>query len=106
MEELIEPKIQNMQDRLQGMIAITNCLGWGFVTDSNLMKAQNTQLTIKHSYYIDAYKNRYGKNSEYPICYMWTGTAGGYGLAIWTKAKYICGHRNNLRGQVGRHLCF
>ncbi|HNW31514.1 MAG TPA: 4-vinyl reductase [Caldisericia bacterium] len=78
-KSLIEPKIQNMQDRLQGMIAITNCLGWGFVTDCKLDESAKTlQLTVKNSYYIDAYKNRYGKNSDYPICYMWTGTAGGY----------------------------
>lgn len=76
---LIEPQIQNMQDRLQGLIAITNCLGWGLISDYKLDESAKTlQMTVKHSYYIEAYKKRYGKNSEHPVCYMWTGVAAGY----------------------------
>ncbi len=78
-KEIIEPNVENVQDRFSGLVAVTNCLGWGKITDWKLSEEDKTlEFTVSHSYYIDAYKKRYGKNSESPICYMWTGISGGY----------------------------
>ncbi len=78
-KQMIEPNISNSQDKFAGIVAITNCLGWGKVTDWKLdEEAKTLDLTVSHSYYVEAFKSRYGKNAQFPICYMWTGVAGGY----------------------------
>jgi hypothetical protein len=75
---LIEPQIGSLHDRFAGLAAITNCLGWGKITEFNLDEAaQKVEFTVEHSYYVDAWKKRFG-NADRPICYMWTGVAGGY----------------------------
>ena len=76
---LIEPNVNNIQDRFSGIVALTNCFGWGKITDWNLNEeAKTLDFTVAHSYYVDTYKNRYGKASTFPICYMWAGVAGGF----------------------------
>jgi hypothetical protein len=75
---LIEPEIKTVQDRFAGLVAITNCLGWGKISEFKLDEAsEKVEFTVDHSYYVDAWKKRFG-NSDRPICYMWTGVAGGY----------------------------
>ncbi len=78
-KSLIEPNINGIQDRLSGLVAITNCLGWGKIVGWDLDQASKTlSLTVENSYYVGAFKKRYGKNASNPICYMWTGVAAGY----------------------------
>ncbi len=75
---LIEPQIKTLHDRFAGLVAITNCLGWGKITEFKLDEAaQKVEFTVEHSYYVDAWKKRFGK-SDRSICYMWAGVAGGY----------------------------
>ncbi|HOO96629.1 MAG TPA: hypothetical protein PKV16_03605 [Caldisericia bacterium] len=76
--QLIEPNVQNIQDKLSAIFAITNCLGWGKVADWKLDESAKTlDFTVEHSYYVDAYKHRYSSESKFPICHMWTGVVGG-----------------------------
>ncbi len=78
-KSLIEPNLNGIQDRLSGLVAITNCLGWGKIIDWSLDQASKTlSLTVENSYYVGAFKRRYGKTTANPICYMWTGVAAGY----------------------------
>ena len=75
---LIEPQIQSIHDRFAGLVAITNCLGWGKITEFNLdEEKERVEFTVEHSYYVDAWKKKIG-DADRPICYMWTGVAGGY----------------------------
>lgn len=77
--ELIEPQISSPSDRFDGLVAITNCLGWGKITDDWKLDEENETLefTVEHSYYKEPWIKRFGK-SDRPICYMWIGVAGGY----------------------------
>jgi len=75
---LVEPMIANTRDRFEGLVAITNVLGWGHISDWKLDEAtQQLTFQVDHSYYVKAWVDKYGP-SERPICYMWTGVAGGY----------------------------
>lgn len=77
--QMIEPNVKNLQDRLAGLVAITNCLGWGKISDWTLDENEKTlKMTVDNSYYVDTYKKIYGKNAQFPICYMWTGVTAGY----------------------------
>ncbi|MDZ7262268.1 MAG: 4-vinyl reductase [candidate division KSB1 bacterium] len=75
---LVEPMIQTRKDRLDGLVAITNCLGWGRIDQIELdEEKQQLKMIVKHSYYVDSYLKRYGR-SQKPRCYMWQGVAAGY----------------------------
>lgn len=75
---LVQPMIENTRDRLEGLIAVTNCLGWGHISAWELNEdLPELTFTVKDSYYVKTYVDRYGL-SDRPICYMWTGVAGGY----------------------------
>jgi len=103
---LIEPNIKNIQDRLSGLVAITNCLGWGKIIDWHLTEENKTlYFSVKYSYYVDAYKRRYGKNSAFPICYMWTGVAAGYlDLLFGTSPNTFTATESNCSA-IGGDLC-
>ncbi len=74
---LCEPMIASKRDRLDALHAVQNCLGWGRVSDYTFDEASKTyRMTVKHSYYVDAYLRKHGK-SDRPRCYMWTGVAAG-----------------------------
>lgn len=76
--QLIAPNVKTVEDKLDGLIAITNCLGWGKIDSYKLDKeTQQLSLIVKESYYVEPYKNRLGK-ADHGICYMWTGVAAGY----------------------------
>jgi hypothetical protein len=77
-ERLIAPEVHNMQDRFDGLVLLTNCLGWGKVTSYQLdEQAQTLTFTVGNSYYLKHWLNKCGK-PDHPICYMWRGVAGGY----------------------------
>ena len=76
--KMIAPHVDNKADRLEGLIAVTNCLGWGKISEYQLDEAnQELSLTVEHSYYVEPWVKKYGAPDR-PICYMWTGVAGGY----------------------------
>jgi hypothetical protein len=75
---MIAPHIQTVHDKLDGLVAVTNCLGWGHISQFQLDEQNQTlELTVEHSYYVGYWLDKYGK-SERPVCYMWTGVAAGY----------------------------
>ncbi len=76
--QLIEPNISTISDRFDGLVAITNCLGWGKITSYELdEEKEELKFVVDYSYYIEPWVDRFGKTDR-PICYMWTGVAGGY----------------------------
>ncbi len=78
-KQLIEPNVHNLQDKFSGMVAITNCLGWGKITDWKLSEEDKTlEFSVAHSYYVNTFKKRYDKQAKFPVCYMWNGVAGGF----------------------------
>ena len=75
---MIAPQIKSVQDKLDGLVAVTNCLGWGHISQYKLDERNQTlDFTVEYSYYVGYWLDKYGK-SERPICYMWTGVAAGY----------------------------
>ncbi|MGQ9785690.1 MAG: V4R domain-containing protein [Anaerolineae bacterium] len=75
---VIAPQVKTVHDRLDGLVAVTNCLGWGHISQYQLDEQNQTlELTVEHSYYVDYWVGKYGK-AERPICHMWTGIAAGY----------------------------
>ena len=75
---LIEPNITYPLDRLAGMVAIANCLGWGKIVSTEVDESQQEMvMKVEHSYYVDAWLRNYGR-ADRPICCMWTGVAAGF----------------------------
>jgi predicted hydrocarbon binding protein len=75
---LVQPMIEKPADKLEGLFAVTNVLGWGHISDWDLNEeTQELNFKVEHSYYVKNWIARYGK-SDRPRCYMWTGVAGGY----------------------------
>jgi len=75
---LVEPMVDNTADRFEGLVAVTNVLGWGRIASWKLDEnAQELTFRVDYSYYVKDWIDHYGK-SDRPICYMWTGVAGGY----------------------------
>jgi len=104
--QMIEPTIKSVQDRMDGLVAITNCLGWGKISSYKLDEAkQELEFTVDYSYYVDYWLKRYGK-SNYPICYMWTGVAGGYmDLLLGSKVNEFTGEEVSCGAQTGGNQC-
>lgn len=76
--QLIEPNIENTPDRLAGLVAVANCLGWGKIVSTELDEdQQELTMRVDHSYYVDAWQRDDGK-ADRPICFMWTGVAAGF----------------------------
>jgi hypothetical protein len=74
--QLVTPTIKTMADKLDGLVAVINCLGWGKMSDVQLNEATlELKFNVQHSYYVKYWLDRYGK-SDRAICYMWTGVAG------------------------------
>lgn len=103
---LIEPDIKTPQDRFKGLIGITNCLGWGHISDWTLDEAkQELTFTVDHSYYTDYWVKKYGKPNR-PICYMWTGVAGGYmDLLYGSKVHEFTGEETTCAARDGGEKC-
>lgn len=75
---MIAPQIKTVHDKFDGLVAVTNCLGWGHISQYQLDESNQTlEFTVEHSYYVGYWLDKYGK-AERPICYMWTGVAAGY----------------------------
>jgi hypothetical protein len=103
---LLTPQIHNVQDRFDGLVAITNCLGWGKITDYKLNEnAGELEFTVRESYYVDYWLDKYGK-SERPVCYMWTGVAGGYlDLLLGSKVHEFTGEEVHCGARDGGEYC-
>jgi hypothetical protein len=104
--DLIEPEVHNMQDRFDGMVVLTNCLGWGRIIEHKLDETrQELEFTVDQSYYIDYWLSKYGK-PDYPICHMWTGTAAGYmDLLFGQKVHDFVGEEVSCAARDGGELC-
>lgn len=75
-KDLIEPMIENEKDRMDALMAVTNCLGWGRL-DSYELDEQNKKMKmiVRNSYYLNSFQDH---KSDKPRCYMWNGVAAGY----------------------------
>lgn len=74
---IIAPNVENNQDKLDALVALINCLGWGRVTKANLDEEKQTlTLEVSDSYYLDFVAHKDGEE-KMPTCYMWTGVTAG-----------------------------
>jgi hypothetical protein len=102
---LVEPMVSSTADRLEGLIAVTNVLGWGHISKWDLDEdKQELTLQVDHSYYVKNYLDRHGK-SEVPICYMWTGVAGGYMDLLFGKKVHEFEGKEVKCGAMGDDAC-
>lgn len=102
---LVEPMIENTRDRLEGLIAITNVLGWGHISRWELdEEKQELAFQVDYSYYVKNYLDRYGE-SDVPICYMWTGVAGGYLDLLFGKKVHEFTGKEVRCGAMGADAC-
>ena len=103
---LVQPMIEKPADRLEGLIAITNVLGWGHISDWDLNEdAQELTFKVEHSYYVKNWVDKYGKSSR-PRCYMWTGVAGGYlDLLYGSKVHEFVGKETECGCVTGNNAC-
>ena len=103
---LIEPHVKTPTDRLDGMVAITNCLGWGKMVDVKLDEAAQTlEYKVRDSYYVGYWIKKYGK-SDCPICYMWTGVTGGFlDLLFGSKVHDFEGEEISCGAVTGEPFC-
>ncbi len=103
---LVEPMIGNTADKFEGLVAITNVLGWGHISDWKLdEEKQELQFEVDYSYYVKNYIDKYGK-ADNPICYMWTGVAGGYlDLLFGSKVHEFTGTEVNCGAVSGKDKC-
>ena len=103
---LLAPQIRNVHDRLDGLVAITNCLGWGKITDYRLNEsAAELEFTVRDSYYVHYWLSKYGQ-SERSVCYMWTGVAGGYmDLLLGSKVHEFTGEEVRCGARDGGEYC-
>ena len=102
---LIEPMIANTKDRLEGLIAITNVLGWGHISSWELNEdAQELTFRVDYSYYVKNYIDKHGK-ADHPICYMWTGVAGGYMDLLFGKKVHEFTGEEVECGAMGADAC-
>lgn len=103
---LVQPMIEKPTDRLEGLIAITNVLGWGHISDWDLNEdSQELTFKVQHSYYVKNWINQFGK-SERPRCYMWTGVAGGYlDLLHGSKVHEFVGEETECGCVTGGDTC-
>jgi predicted hydrocarbon binding protein len=102
---LVEPMIENTQDRLEGLVAVTNVLGWGHISSWDLNEeTQELTFQVDYSYYVKNYLDKHG-TSEHPICYMWTGVAGGYMDLLFGKKVHEFTGEEVQCGAMGADAC-
>jgi hypothetical protein len=103
---VVAPMVNNTQDRLEGLIAVTNVLGWGHIAEWNLDETRKQlSFRVNYSYYIDAWRERYGA-AERPICFMWTGVAGGYmDLLLGNRVNQFHGREVECGAITGKDYC-
>jgi len=103
---LVQPMIENTEDRFEGLVAVTNVLGWGHISEWELDEnAQELSFKVEHSYYVKNWLEKYGK-SQRARCYMWTGVAGGYlDLLFGSKVHEFTGEEVECGTITGKEVC-
>ncbi|MBN2047029.1 MAG: 4-vinyl reductase [Anaerolineaceae bacterium] len=73
----IAPLVETEQDRLEALVAVINCLGWGKMANVTLDEdKQVLRFDVLDSYYLDYTLEQYGAQDR-PVCHLWVGVAGG-----------------------------
>ncbi len=104
--QLIAPTVTSIPTRLDGLTAIINCLGWGKIADVQLNEdTMELQFKVYSSYYVNYWLDRFGK-ADHPICYMWTGVAGGImDLMYGSKVNEFTGEEVSCGAVTGDDFC-
>jgi predicted hydrocarbon binding protein len=75
--DLIGPDRNSPIKQLEGLVALTNCFGWGRIVNPILdVTAQEIRFSVVDSYYVEYWRRKFGL-AEQPVCILWTGVAGG-----------------------------
>lgn len=74
---LVEPMIENEEDKVKGLVAVENALGWAKVEFSELEPGKKLVLRSRGGYEEQGYRSRYGK-SDHGVCYMLAGVTAGF----------------------------
>ncbi|MBI2264216.1 MAG: hypothetical protein HYU64_03450 [Armatimonadetes bacterium] len=82
---LIEPMIEKVDDKIHGLTAVTNALGWGNWQVADLVPGQKLVLRARNSYESENYLRDYGRATE-GKCYMLTGVATSFMDLVYGKA--------------------
>ena len=73
-EAIIEPMVETDRDKVLGLVAVTNALGWGFWELIELEPGKSAVFHAKHPYEANGYKAKYGQSPD-GTCYMLQGVA-------------------------------
>lgn len=76
-DALIAPMITKRSDRLFGLIAVSNALGWGNWHVTEHTPGESLEVVSLNGYEALGYRHLYGETAQNPLCFMLTGVACG-----------------------------
>ena len=74
---LIEPMIENEEDRIRGLVAVENALGWAKNELIELIPGEKLVLRSSGGYEETGFQQKYG-TTDHGVCYMLNGVAAGF----------------------------
>lgn len=74
---LVQPMIKNDEDRIRGLVAVENALGWAKNEFVELIPGEKLILRSHGGYEEEGYRKKYG-TTDHGVCYMLTGVAAGF----------------------------
>jgi hypothetical protein len=74
---LVAPMIESEEDKVKGLVAVENALGWARVEFAELEPGEKLVLRSRGGYEEEGYRKRYGK-SDHGVCYMLAGVTAGF----------------------------
>lgn len=83
-EGLIAPMVQNEEDKLIGLVAVSNALGWGGWHVTELEPGELMTIVSSNGYEAYGYQEYVGE-ADKPQCYMLTGVATGLMELIYSE---------------------
>lgn len=83
---LVGPMIQNNEDKIHGLNAVQNALGWGKIEVTELVPGEKLVLKVHTAYEADGYLKKYGK-AKSGKCYMLTGVAAAFMELVYNGVK-------------------
>jgi hypothetical protein len=83
---IIQPMIENDEDKIYALNAIQNALGWGNIEVKEIVPKEKLVLKINSSYEAVGYQVKYSKATS-GKCYMLTGVAAAFMELIYNGVK-------------------
>jgi hypothetical protein len=104
--ELIGPARNSPATLLEGLVALTNCFGWGRIVNPTLdLTAQELKFSVLDSYYIEFWREKFGLAAQ-PVCFLWTGVAGGLlDIVLGDKIHDFEGEELDCAAMSGEPVC-